>query len=115
MQPTDADSTFDDLVRRQIIDVQPGTEHALLKAELPARAASWDAVRIDVDFNERDGHGRIRTRVGDERRALPLGAQVVLIDPIGGIQTEGELVRIERDTGIAAFKVDWHGFEAVTG
>lgn len=70
-------------------------------------------VRIDVDFNERDGHDYVRAQVGDKRRTLLVGTSVVLVDPIDGIQTEGELKRIERGTGIAAFKVNWWGFEDI--
>lgn len=73
-----------------------------------------DVLRIAVDFNERDGHGYVRARLGDARRTVLVGTDVVLFDTVEGIQTEGELVRIERDTGIAAFKVNWWGFEKMS-
>lgn len=76
------------------------------------RAGVDEPVRVDVDFNSRDGRGRVRARLGDrERRTLLVGATVVLVDLVEGIRTEGELVRVERGTGLAAFKVNWWGFE----
>lgn len=70
-----------------------------------------DVMRVAVDFNDRDGHGYVCARLGDARRTVLVGTEVVLFNTIEGVQTEGELVRVERGTGIAAFKVNWWGFE----
>lgn len=80
------------------------------------RADVDEPVRIEVDLNSRDGRGRVRARLDDrERRTLLVGAEVVLVDPVEGIRTQGELVRVERATGVAAFKANWWGFEEDVG
>lgn len=80
-----------------------------------AQSAGKDArIRIAVDFNARTGREHLRTRLADERRTLRVGAQVVLVDPVEGIQTDGKLVDVNRETGLAAFKVNWWGFEDVS-
>jgi hypothetical protein len=68
-------------------------------------------MRIDVDFNERDREGHVVARVpGDQASQLAPGRRVYLYDPPERLWAEARVARINADTRIAAFDVDWHSF-----
>lgn len=69
-------------------------------------------MRIDVDFNERDRLGHVRTRVPAGTVAqLTVGQKVNLYDPPERLWADAVVARINQDTHIVAFDVDWQSFE----
>jgi hypothetical protein len=69
-------------------------------------------MRIDVDFNERDRLGHVRTRVPAAIVSqLTVGQRVNLYDPPEKLWADAVVSRINQDTRIVAFDVDWHSFE----
>lgn len=68
-------------------------------------------MRVDVDFNQRDRHRHVVARVpGDQAARLTPGRRVYLYDPLERLWAEASVARINTDTQIAAFDVDWHSF-----
>lgn len=69
-------------------------------------------MRIDVDFNERDRLGHVVTRVPAAIVSqLTVGQRVNLYDPPEKLWADAVVTRINPDTHIVAFDVDWHSFE----
>ncbi len=69
-------------------------------------------MRVDVDFNERDRHGHVVTRVPAELASqLIVGQKVNLYDPPERLWADAVVTRISEETRIAAFDVDWQSFE----
>jgi hypothetical protein len=69
-------------------------------------------IRVDVDFNERDRQGHVVARVpGQQVTRLTPNRQVYLYDPLERLWAEATVARINPDTRIAAFDVDWHSFD----
>jgi hypothetical protein len=69
-------------------------------------------MRIDVDFNERDRLGHVVTRVpAAVASQLAVGQRVNLYDPPEKLWADAVVARINDETRIAAFDVDWHSFE----
>jgi len=68
-------------------------------------------MRVDVDFNERDRNGHVVARVpGAQLSRLAVGQKVYLYDPPERLWADAVVARVNPDTGIAAFDVDWHSF-----
>ena len=68
-------------------------------------------MRVDVDFNERDRNGHVVARVpGAQVSRLAAGQKVYLYDPPERLWADAVVARVNPDTGIAAFDVDWHSF-----
>jgi hypothetical protein len=68
-------------------------------------------MRVDVDFNERDRQGHVVTRVpGEQIPRLAPGRRVYLYDPLERLWAEASVARVNEDTQIAAFAVDWRSF-----
>jgi hypothetical protein len=68
-------------------------------------------MRVDVDFNERDRRGHVVARVpGDQASNLAPGRRVYLYDPLERLWAEASVARVNPETRIAAFDVDWHSF-----
>ena len=69
-------------------------------------------MRVDVDFNQRDRHGHVVTRVPAGLAAhLAVGQHVDLYDPPEKLWAEAVVSRINTENHIAAFDVDWQSFE----
>jgi hypothetical protein len=69
-------------------------------------------MRVDVDFNERDRHGHVVARVPAALASqLTVGQQVNLYDPPERLWADAVVARVNQETHIAAFDVDWHSFE----
>jgi hypothetical protein len=69
-------------------------------------------MRVDVDFNERDRHGHVVTRVPAALASqLTVGQRVNLYDPPERLWADAVVARVNQETHIAAFDVDWHSFE----
>lgn len=65
-------------------------------------------MRVDVDFNERDRSGHVVARVpADLLSRLAVGRKVYLYDPPERLWADAVVARVNRDTRIAAFDVDW--------
>lgn len=65
-------------------------------------------MRVDVDFNERDRNGHVVTRVpGAQLSRLSAGQKVYLYDPPERLWADALVSRVNPDTSIAAFEVDW--------
>lgn len=68
-------------------------------------------MRVDVDFNERDRHGHVVARVpGGQAARLASGHRVYLYDPLERLWAEASVARVNTETNVAAFNVDWHSF-----
>jgi hypothetical protein len=68
-------------------------------------------MRVDVDFNERDRNGHVVARVpGAQLSRLAVGRKVYLYDPPERLWGDAVVARVNPDTGIAVFDVDWHSF-----
>ena len=68
-------------------------------------------MRVDVDFNERDRNGHVVVRVpGAQLSRLAVGQKVYLYDPPERIWADAVVARVNPETSIAAFEVDWHSF-----
>lgn len=65
-------------------------------------------MRVDVDFNERDRNGHVVARVLGVQ--LAAGQKVYLYDPLERIWADAVVARVNPETSIAAFEVDWHSF-----
>lgn len=69
-------------------------------------------MRVDVDFNERDRHGHVIARVPAALASqLTLGQRVNLYDPPERLWADAVVARLNPETHIAAFDVDWQSFE----
>lgn len=69
-------------------------------------------MRIDVDFNERDRLGHVVTRVpAAVASQLAVGQRVNLYDPPEKLWADATVARINEETHIVAFDVDWQSFE----
>lgn len=69
-------------------------------------------MRIDVDFNERDRLGHVVTRVpAAVASQLVVGQRVNLYDPPEKLWADATVARINEETHIVAFDVDWQSFE----
>ena len=65
-------------------------------------------MRVDVDFNERDRNGHVVARVpGAQLSRLSVGQKVYLYDPPERLWADALVSRVNTDTSIAAFEVDW--------
>ena len=68
-------------------------------------------MRVDVDFNERDRNGHVVARVpGAQLSRLAVGQKVYLYDPPERLWADAVVARVNPETSIAAFDVDWHSF-----
>ncbi len=68
-------------------------------------------MRVDVDFNERDRDGHVVARVpGAQLSRLAVGQKVYLYDPPERLWADAVVARVNLDTNIAAFDVDWRSF-----
>jgi hypothetical protein len=69
-------------------------------------------MRIDVDFNERDRLGHVVTRVpAAVASQLAVGQRVNLYDPPEKLWADAKVARMNEETHIVAFDVDWQSFE----
>jgi len=69
-------------------------------------------MRVDVDFNERDRRGHVVARVPAALASqLTVGQKVNLYDPPERLWADAVVARVNQETQIAAFDVDWHSFE----
>lgn len=69
-------------------------------------------MRVDVDFNERDRSGHVVARVSAALASqLRVGQRVSLYDPPERLWADAAVARINHETHIAAFDVDWQSFE----
>lgn len=69
-------------------------------------------MRVDVDFNERDRRGHVVARVPAALASqLAVGQRVNLYDPLERLWADAVVARVNQETHIAAFDVDWHSFE----
>lgn len=72
-------------------------------------------IRVEVDFNERDRSGDVRTSVPEELvDALFKAGTVTLVDPVDGLQALATCTRVSRfedRAPTACFAVDWDSFE----
>jgi hypothetical protein len=69
-------------------------------------------MRVDVDFNERDRRGYVVARVPAALATqLTAGQTVNLYDPPERLWADAIVARVDQETHIAAFDVDWHSFE----
>lgn len=69
-------------------------------------------MRVDVDFNERDRRGHVVARVPAALASqLTVGQKVNLYDPPERLWADAVVARVNQETRIAAFDVDWHSFE----
>src|ERR1700734_1502628 len=65
-------------------------------------------MRVDVDFNERDRNGHVVTRVPSVQVSrLAVGQKVYLYDPPERLWADAVVARVNPETSIAAFDVDW--------
>src|ERR1700749_2088599 len=89
-------------------DEDPAAVFAWFDAAPPdGGTAPPDAVRVDADFNERDRHGHVVTRVPAALAArLAPGQRVILRDPPERLQARAVVTRVSGETCIAAFDVD---------
>lgn len=68
-------------------------------------------VRIDVDYNERDGDGRVVAHVPEgQLKRLHGGQAVSLYDPVDHLWADATVAWTEPETGAAGFEVDWTSF-----
>jgi len=68
-------------------------------------------MRIDVDFNERDGQGRVVARVpAAQASQLMAGQPVNLYDPPERLWADAVVAGVDPETCIVVFDVDWHSF-----
>jgi hypothetical protein len=68
--------------------------------------------RIEVDYNERDGEGRVIAGVSaGQLHGLREGQTVTLYDPIDRLQADATVAWIEADVHAVGFDVDWTSFE----
>ena len=69
-------------------------------------------MRVDVDFNERDRRGHVVARIPAALASqLSAGQRVNLYDPPERLWADAVVARVDPDTRIAAFDVDWDSFE----